>query len=537
MIVYCSSLWLENTTQLENLFSIITLWLYKKTNCSIRLGAFTDQLSRTFSNGAFLNVTKSDEEFPYLYSFRYTEQDKEVSGRRWITEIGIRQDMHNSDIQCSFLVQTSEISINVPQPKVTTRPRLIAEIMKRCKPSRQTAGTDIKLLENLDDVEALAYELEFEGRRYPIILISPTTEGEYLVDLERLFYQTCGLAQIVKIPIGMDTFKITEILGKSRSSYNGAINIVFPMYQKGMNKIIPTYLLLENDIEDWKDSGFPPESEILRIISHRMNLPNSRIHITSEMVKDALRKHELDKLRQRHINGENSQQYLELLEEQMQGDALKYKEQIQNLQTENDYYIGEYEDADEKLKSCQNKNEGLLSRIDSLKNAQLQRGVLNDCTEELRTLLESYFNEGLSPAESLKLIEKLYPERVVILDSAYKSADGSAKFFERKVVFNLLRKLVTNYWQALIDGKGDAEARLVFGKDEFSSSESETGENNKNTRRRRTFSYKGGEYEMMKHLKFGIKDSKVETIRIHFEWLSDEKKLIIGYCGAHLDFG
>lgn len=537
MIVYCSSLWLENTTQLENLFSTITFWLYKKTNCSIRLETSTDQLSHTFSNGAFLDVAKSDEEFPYLYSFRYTEQDKEVSGRRWITEIGIRQDTHNSDIQCSFLVQTSEISINVLQPKVTTRPWLIAEIMKRYKPSRRTAGTDIKTFENLDDVEALAYELDSQERRYPIVLISPTPEGEYLVEIRRLFLQTCGLAQIVKIPIGMDTFKITEILGKSRSSYNGAINIVFPMYQKGMNKTIPTYLLLENDIEDWKDNGFSPESEILRVISHRMNLPNSRIHITSEMVKDALRKHELDKLRQRYINGENSQHYLEFLEEQMQVDAQKNKEQIQKLQDENDYYVGEYEDVDEKLKNCQIKNESLLACIDSLKNSQMQRGVLNDCTEELRTLLESYFSEGLSPAGSLKLISKLYPDRVIILDSAYKSAEDSAKFFERKVVFDLLRKLVTNYWQALIDGKGDAEARLVFGKDEFSSSESETGEKNKSTRRRRTFSYKGVEYEMMKHLKFGIKDSKVETLRIHFEWLSDEKKIIVGYCGAHLDFG
>ena len=41
---------------------------------------------------------------------------------------------------------------------------------------------------------------------------------------------------------------------------------------------------------------------------------------------------------------------------------------------------------------------------------------------------------------------------------------------------------------------------------------------------------------MEKHLKYGVKDSLAETLRVHFEWLADEKKLVIGHCGKHLNF-
>jgi hypothetical protein len=39
---------------------------------------------------------------------------------------------------------------------------------------------------------------------------------------------------------------------------------------------------------------------------------------------------------------------------------------------------------------------------------------------------------------------------------------------------------------------------------------------------------------MMRHLKIGVKPSRHETIRVHFEWLLEEKKIIIGHCGRHL---
>jgi hypothetical protein len=69
----------------------------------------------------------------------------------------------------------------------------------------------------------------------------------------------------------------------------------------------------------------------------------------------------------------------------------------------------------------------------------------------------------------------------------------------------------------------------------YSARESETVEANKRARQLRTFNHKGDSIEMMKHLKIGIKDSAAETLRIHFEWDGNARKIIIGHCGQHLD--
>jgi hypothetical protein len=55
-------------------------------------------------------------------------------------------------------------------------------------------------------------------------------------------------------------------------------------------------------------------------------------------------------------------------------------------------------------------------------------------------------------------------------------------------------------------------------------------------KRRRTFNHRGRAILMARHLKHGVKESPAETLRIHFEWLADDKKITIGHCGKHLDF-
>ncbi len=536
MIVYCNSIWFESTS-LDTILSTIAYWIQIKTKSPVYPDTFLNQSSRSFKNGTTLDIVKVNEDYPLLYSFRYQEQDEVISGRRWIVEIGIRQDSTDTDIQCSILVQTSEISVNIPQPKIASRPWLVNELLKKGKPSRRTAGTTIKTLDTLDDVEAMVYEIEAFERRYPIILVSPTSEGKYLVNIERLFRFVNGLAQIVPIPVGLDSFEVTNILTKPLSAFNGAVNLIYPPVQRSGSTNIPRHVLLASELEEWTTDKRDVELEILTKISYRVNLPYSWMHISPDIVKEFQRKRELAKLRQKYLDGGDLKIYLQALEEQNRLDARTFQGQIEALQAENEYYLGEFERADEERRKALNKADGLSAQLEALKNARNQRNENEDCSAVVRNLLETYFCEGLSPYQSLELITRLFPDRIIVLDSAYKAAEDSSMFYERKVPFELMRKLATGYWQALADGKGDNEARQVFGKDEFASKESETGEGNKNTRRRRTFEYKGAEYEMMKHLKFGVKDSRAETLRIHFEWLADEKKIIIGYCGAHLDFG
>ena len=51
----------------------------------------------------------------------------------------------------------------------------------------------------------------------------------------------------------------------------------------------------------------------------------------------------------------------------------------------------------------------------------------------------------------------------------------------------------------------------------------------------REFEYDGNKIKMFQHVGIGTARSKSETIRIHFFVDRKKRKIIIGYCGEHLD--
>ncbi len=84
------------------------------------------------------------------------------------------------------------------------------------------------------------------------------------------------------------------------------------------------------------------------------------------------------------------------------------------------------------------------------------------------------------------------------------------------------------------DGKGDVTGRTVFGTDTYAAKESSRLSNGGT--QKRTFVYGDDAILMEKHLKIGTADNATDTLRIHFEWLANEERLVIGHCGRHLDF-
>ncbi len=137
--------------------------------------------------------------------------------------------------------------------------------------------------------------------------------------------------------------------------------------------------------------------------------------------------------------------------------------------------------------------------------------------------------------DALLLLEMLYGKQVTILPSAWSSAEESAVFKKPDKAWELLLRLVTDYREAVQNG-GDSEAKKCFSDATFAPRESETVEGRKSARERRTFRYNDKDVVMWKHLKIGVKDSITETWRCHFEFDANEKKVVIGHCGRHLDF-
>jgi hypothetical protein len=137
-------------------------------------------------------------------------------------------------------------------------------------------------------------------------------------------------------------------------------------------------------------------------------------------------------------------------------------------------------------------------------------------------------------SEVLECVLSLFGDRLEILPSAIASAKASADFKYPARAMKLLVTLATGYWEAISIGVGDAEARKVFGPNVYAAKESETL--SKDGVKRRTFDRQGTALLMEKHLKIGIADNASDTLRVHFDWSSSDEKIVIGWCGKHLNF-
>lgn len=141
----------------------------------------------------------------------------------------------------------------------------------------------------------------------------------------------------------------------------------------------------------------------------------------------------------------------------------------------------------------------------------------------------------LKPRQCLQLVsEELCPGHLLVLESAWNSAEQARGFEHGDQLFDLLWLLANGYREQKLDGAPDRLAGQVFGGSSYAARESQTIESNTQARRARTFTYRGRTVEMWQHLKIGAKDSENRTLRLHFCWDEDLGQVVIGHCGKHL---
>ncbi len=534
MLVYGSSFTFEPEHGPQQIVNCVARWAGLRANRSSVDPVILSQGIRELrlKDGSTLTsrVTLDDEQrpiYPYLFCAQLSHGDNQVSGRRWMTEIGLRQEAPDAPVDCTFLLKTDEVSARVTAPIQVTRPKLVEQLSQQCNPSGDTPGMKVKRLDE-ESASAFLIEVEREERRCPIVVVSSNRDGVYPIPPERIRSLLVGIADVVEVPLGADTFKIEEKLGRRYGAWGGAINIIFQARRGARGTFCETALYRPNEITELIDDGKNIESEILAAVTHRTNLPYSWRHISLEVVSQAILRGQLTRSIQRARGSDDSAEYVALLEEADK--ELRAKdEQVVGLRLD-------IEERDGEVRKLQADIEGLKHALSGRQSSTEIGDEELHALMPLRDAVTAALTNDPSVEQSLKLISMLFPDRVTILDSAQDSAQESDAdgFRHGKKAFDLLWKLANGYWQVLADGKGDQHAKAVFGHNAYAQNESQALSND--GKRRRTFTYRGRDFLMEKHLKIGVKDSAAETLRIHFEWLADEKRMVVGYCGKHLDF-
>jgi hypothetical protein len=530
MLIYSSRFVFEPDSGPQKIIDCVAKWMGKRSGGYVNARFLAEGMRQRLRDGSLVESRATVDQdkartYPFLFCAQLSHGDEDVAGRRWFTEIGLRQLQPGSEVECTILLKTDEISARVTAPIQVTRPRLVQSLTQECNPSGNTPGLRIK---RLDESSAAAFlmEVEREERQYPIIVISTTRDGSYLVAPERLRSLLVGIAEVVEVPAGVDTFRIEEVVGRRYGAWGGAINVLFQSRTGSQGVYCDSTLYRATNLADLAADGKNVDTEILAAVTHRTNLPYSWRHISQEVVSQAILRGQLSASIQKAKGRDDAQEYVALLEE-ADKELLSKDKEVAALRQD-------LEDKSLQVRKLQADIDGLKHAL----NGRQSSGETSDdelyAIRPLREAVTALVAGEPTLEESLTIISTFFPDRVVVLDSAYDSAHDSREFLYNKRAFDLLWNLANGYWKALTDGQGDMIGKRVFGVNDYAQNEGESLSSA--GKKRRTFAYRGNDILMEKHLKIGVKDSIAETLRVHFEWFGSEKRLVIGHCGKHLNF-
>ena len=464
-------------------------------------------------------------------AWRLKHPDDATPGRQWVVEIGLVV-CGDERTDFSVTVQTEELSTLVEASVRASRPRLIGFILDNVRDASDaqidpaTPGIGIKHAgENSDEFRALASVIEDPERKHPLVLVSPTRDGRYLLNPNNLQEQLFGLAQVVEIHQDFNSYEMEQVLSRWWSAWDGAINVIRTRLPSGkiVGNVIRSFELIDQG--DTQDARI---AHILRFVTHNTNIPRLRDHVSPEdIARLAMRARLESRIKEIEASGaERSERDEELLNE-----LIEAKADIERLR-------GEREQAQMTVLEKEDEITDLQDQIRKERfrpgNVQSEQAADRSDPCALKLAIELLIEGQMpSPKAALQLIQTAFQDRVIVLPSALDSAEQSEAFQHKQRLFNLLLRLVTEYRDRL-QSEGDNAAREVFTPSEFAATESEQILNSKELMRARTFEYKASPVPMPRHLKIGVADDVTKTIRVHFHWDSDSGRIVIGYCGSHL---
>lgn len=139
----------------------------------------------------------------------------------------------------------------------------------------------------------------------------------------------------------------------------------------------------------------------------------------------------------------------------------------------------------------------------------------------------------LNPEELLRFYNHLASDRMVVLDSAWKSSRQSVNFAYPERLDEQLRKLVFDFLDQVREGTSMGLAGRELFAGVFAAKESQTVSQDHSMRAQREFSYHGETRFFEYRLRTGNGWGTVEGMRLYFDVI--DGKVVIAYVGPHLD--
>lgn len=466
-----------------------------------------------------------------MWAMCYTEYKQD---QNWITEVGIRRiDYETCLVHVKVSFTLGRFAIGSQTPPLPSVPRFISQLIED--------GRHFLFLANEEDASVLPIQTGFLAVSsakalsllYDRLIFSCLRS--YVIIVANGDFKAKNVAQRLYNGIKVDDHYVSHgVRSKALVVYlekcdenKEALEDIPLEYRVPFNHVRVFYPVDESS-NDKVFSCDAMEANRIAVVSSLLSafvLDNSKAVKTPEMVKhfnalslahEQIKKHE-EAQPTDTVEGESIDDLKELIDE-------LFKELDANQK----------EHAKELAKQVQ-ETERYKNRADSLtETIKEKKRELTAAYNQNKTLATVAYPG--SPADIMGFFAALFPQRIIIHEEAIESANKHTSFREFGRAWEVMAALAINLYEMKYDKEGgminETEFRNATGY-EITMSESRMTSRDANLANQRKRNYNGKIYDISPHIKWGSKPPK--CLRLHFAFVEEEKKILIGYFGEHLD--
>lgn len=443
------------------------------------------------------------------WGLKFTHPDRENRWLRWVTEITLLDDGAGS-VRYSNTLGIGRIGEYVaPVFRPATNPAVNRELLSKLEGKTsygfRLMAKPVVLQNSLKEVSNFLKILESRERTHPIVYVTPTTAGEYIVDYKRMASDLAGMAHVVVASDPDTTFQVGTLLPQRLNCFDGGLRIYWPGFRRHSEPAEhPLFLRWRLD-----DLGKSPGHYFIQRIAETAAFSNPRKYANWSDLEAMRFKTAVAKAKSEG----NTDEMLALFEE----DNHRQNEALKKAEEEISRLTGQL--ATEKGRSEQ--------LAIALRYKQQPEEAPAEASEmELIT----------SVADALDLAEINFSKQLIIALNG--QSDRNTPFAKPEEVMQALSWLATTWLDAKSGREPNPRLDLDFKETlpgwDFRSSQPEVLAKSKKFKEwYRTKLPDGRSIDIGPHLAYGVSKDPRECIRIAFNWDSQSGKVVIGYIGQH----
>ncbi len=474
-------------------------------------------------------VGAGSETAPQFWALSYRHADNHCSHRMWQTDIGITVLDDNRlrfNIQVGHYMRANYLG-EMPTPPVPSAPGIIQRLLTKnrwsCKAGDQELMDKPETIQS-GQVAAVVKSLKDKDRTCPVILVSKGhEETRPFINATELQRLTAGAASVYLLE-SEEVESEFEFWAAHRYRCNdGMIRVYLPDldFSNEHDAQRHRYFYPQQIFEEGAESVV---RQLVRMCCRFAPRRKGQSIFALEELHSVARAARLRQLRDKKTDG-NQDEWIKLLEETNE----ELENNIQTLEAERDALQLQVLEREDSLSSGQYEVRSARKEADRLRKEATQAQTQLNALKTVTSLPESLL-------DVLQTIGALHADKVIVTEQAIKSAEGYKGFSEINKAWECLWATATELHNLHFVQTGSKNIEQDFRSKtgfELSLKEGRMTQNDSDLMKLRQVQHNGKTHNITPHVKWGNKEPK--CLRVYYAACPDNKKIIIGHCGPHLD--